>query len=113
MSDPKEAPRVTDTSATTATAHLPGLDIEITHGRSPAGDAEFLSINMHAVPSFEAFGRFLETANPFAFWAQAAQMMWAPWLAVASAMSEGARLGAPLARISSRGHPIVPDQEPR
>jgi hypothetical protein len=32
------------------------------------------------VPSFEAFGRALETANPFAFWAQAAQLAWLPWL---------------------------------
>jgi len=26
------------------------------------------------VPSFEAFGRFVESANAFAFWAQAMQM---------------------------------------
>jgi hypothetical protein len=41
---------------------------------------------MKAVPSFEAFGRFLETANPFVLWAQAAQMAWFPWLRAASAM---------------------------
>ena len=39
-----------------------------------------------AVPSFEAFGRFLETANPFVLWAQAAQMAWFPWLRAASPM---------------------------
>jgi hypothetical protein len=44
------------------------------------------SINLQAVPSFEAFGRFLQTANPFAFWAQAAQMAWFPWLGAASAL---------------------------
>src|SRR5262249_12649425 len=45
-----------------------------------------LSINLHAVPSFEAFGRFLETAGPLAFWAQAVQMAWLPWLEAASAL---------------------------
>jgi len=65
---------------TRATAHLPGLEIEIIHRGSPGADAEQISINLQAVPSFEAFGRFLETANPFVFWAQAAQMAWLPWL---------------------------------
>lgn len=78
-----------DVDATKASAHLPGLDIEIVHRRSPSGDAEQLSINLQAVPSFEAFGRYLDTANPFAFWAQAMQMAWAPWLGVASAMMTG------------------------
>ena len=44
------------------------------------GHAEQISINLKAVPSFEAFGRALEAANPFAFWAQAAQLAWLPWL---------------------------------
>jgi hypothetical protein len=68
---------------TRATAHLPGLVIEIIHRRSPYADAEQISINLRAVPSFEAFGRYLETADPFAFWAQAAQMAWLPWLGAA------------------------------
>lgn len=72
--------------ATKARAHLPGLDIEIVHRRSPQGDAEQISINLQAVPSFEAFGRFLETANPFAFWAQATRLAWFPWLAAAHAV---------------------------
>jgi hypothetical protein len=59
------------------------LEVEIVHRRSPAADAEQISINLQAVPSFEAFGQFLQTANPFAFWAQAAQMAWFPWLGVA------------------------------
>jgi hypothetical protein len=63
-----------------ATADLPGLKIEIIHRRSPGGDAEQISINLQAVPSFEAFGRVLETSNPFAFWAQAAHMAWLPWI---------------------------------
>ena len=70
---------------TRATAHLPGLDIEIAHRRSPTADAEQISISLQAVPSFEAFGRFLQTANPFAFWVQAAQLAWFPWLGAWSA----------------------------
>ena len=72
--------------ATRATAHLPGLDIEIVHRQLPGGEAEQDSINLEAVPSFEAFGRFVESADPFAFWAQAAQMVWLPWLAAAQTM---------------------------
>jgi hypothetical protein len=72
-----------ETDTTRATAHLPGLEIEIIHRRSPGADAEQITINLEAVPSFAAFGRFLETANPFAFWVQAAQMAWLPWLGAA------------------------------
>ena len=66
-----------------ATAHLPGLDIEIVHRWSARGDAEQISIVLQAVPSFEAFGRFIEATNPFAFWAQAAWLAWSPWLEAA------------------------------
>ena len=69
-----------ETGTTRATAHLPGLDIEIMHRRAVEGHGEQISINLKAVPSFEAFGRALEAANPFAFWAQAAQLAWLPWL---------------------------------
>ena len=76
-----------DVEPTKATAHLPGLAIEITHRRSPDGDAELISINMQAVPSFEAFGRYVEAANPFAFWARAAQLAWLPWIEAARTMT--------------------------
>ena len=72
-----------DDGTTRATARLPGLEIEIVHRKLPGAEAEQISINLQAMPSFEAFGRFLETANPFAFWAQAAQMAWFPWLGTA------------------------------
>jgi len=75
-----------EVDATSATARLPGLDIEIVHRRAPDGEAEQLSINLHAAPSFEAFGRLVEAANPFAFWVAAAQLAWLPWLEVARAM---------------------------
>jgi hypothetical protein len=69
--------------ATKATARLPGLNIEIVHRQSPSGDAEQISIHLQAMPSFEAFGRFLEDANPFAFWVQASRLAWLPWLEAA------------------------------
>ena len=65
---------------TRAVAHLPGLDIAIEHRRSPNADAELISIQLQAMPSFEAFGRALDAANPFAFWVKAAQLVWMPWL---------------------------------
>jgi hypothetical protein len=86
VSDRENSIQQPEIDATRATAHLPGLDIEIVHRRSPSGDAEQISINLQAVPSFEAFGRFVENANPFGFWAQAMQMVWLPWRAAAQAM---------------------------
>jgi hypothetical protein len=58
----------------------------IVHRKSEDADAEAISINLQAVPSFEAFGRFIERANPFAFWAEAVRMAWLPWLGVTSAL---------------------------
>lgn len=40
---------------TKATARLPNLDIEIVRSRSPARDAERITISVQAAPSFEAF----------------------------------------------------------
>lgn len=75
-----------------ATARLPGLDIEIT--RQQSADAERISVHLTATPSFEAFGRYFEAANPFTFWAQAMQMMWmpmlSPWLHVTDALTPAA-----------------------
>ena len=65
---------------TRAIARLPNLDIEIIHGCSADGNAERLSISVLAVPSFDAFGRAMEAANPFLFWMRIAQRAWAPWL---------------------------------
>ena len=67
-----------DDDATRAVARLPGLEIEVVHRRS--ADAEQIAIHLQAMPSFEAFGRYLETANPFAFWAEAARLAWLPFL---------------------------------
>jgi hypothetical protein len=57
-----------DIETTTALAHRLGLDIEIVHRKLPASDAEQISVTLTASQSFEAFGRLLETINPFAFW---------------------------------------------
>ena len=84
MSEFKQAAPQSEIGATNATARLPGLNIEVVHRRSPDGDSEQISINLQAVPSFEAFGRFLE-ANPFAFWVQAGQLACVPWLEAARA----------------------------
>ena len=59
-----------------ATARLPGLDIEVVHRRAPGGDREEISINLQAVPSFDAFGHLLQATNPFVFWAEATRLTW-------------------------------------
>jgi hypothetical protein len=74
------------TDATRAIAHLPGLEIEITHRRAAGDDAEHLSINLKAVPSFEAFGRAFEAANPFALWMRGVALAWQPWIEATRAM---------------------------
>ncbi len=77
-----------DDPTTRAIAHLPGLDIEIEHRQSE--HAERISIHLQAMPSFEAFGRFVESGNPFALWMQAAQMwtpLFFPWLNMTRALT--------------------------
>ena len=91
-------------NTTRATARLPGLDIEIIHRRSFNGEAEQLSINLQAMPSFEAFGRYLETADPFAFWAQAVQMAWLPWLNAARSVTLPRSMASTPAKLSSNGN---------
>jgi hypothetical protein len=73
--------------ATRATAYLPGLDIEIVHRRAIENAAEQISITLRAAPSFDALGRAFEGANPFVFWAQAAELAWQPWLLAARALA--------------------------
>jgi hypothetical protein len=72
--------------ATKASAHLPGLDIDIIRRQSSNGDWEQVSINIRATPSFEALGRSFEMADPFTLWVQAARLMWMPWLLAAQTM---------------------------
>ena len=93
-----------EADTTRATARLPGLDIEIVHRRAVEGDAEEISINLRAAPSFEAFGRALEAANPVAFWAQSAQLAWLSWLAVARALPLPWTLALPRPNGNSASH---------
>jgi hypothetical protein len=72
---------------TRATAYLPGLDIEITHRRAPEGDAELISINLKAVPSFEDFVRAFGAASPFALWMRGIEFAWLPWIEASRAMA--------------------------
>jgi hypothetical protein len=78
--------RENEIDTTKATAHLPGLDIDIIHRQSPNGDWEQISINLRATPSFETLARSFEIADPFTLWAQAARLMWMPWLLAAQTM---------------------------
>ena len=75
------------TGTTRATAQLPGLDIEITHRRAVEGDAEYISINLKAVPSFEHFVRAFGAANPFALWMRGIELAWLPWIEATRAMA--------------------------
>jgi hypothetical protein len=78
--------RENEVKATRVSAHLPGLDIDVIHRQSPNGDWEQVSINLRATPSFDALGRSFEAADPFTLWAQAARLMWMPWLLAAQTM---------------------------
>jgi hypothetical protein len=80
LPDPKNFAELLVIEPTRATACLPGLDIEIIHSRSPAGDAEQISINLQAVSSLEAFSRYVESTNPSRFGPGP------PWIAAAQAM---------------------------
>ncbi len=91
-----------DEDTTRATAHLPGLEIEIVH-RRPSDNVEHISINLQAAPSFQAFGKFVETANPFTFWFRAAEMMWLPWSGVAQMMMLPLTLASAPLRLNSSG----------
>jgi hypothetical protein len=104
LTDP-QAPDHHDIDTTRATARLPGLDIEIRHHRAPGRDGEQISINLQAVPSFEAFGRLFESATPFAFWALAAQLAWLPWLAAFQAAAQFPGLAPPGSGSGTAGAP--------
>lgn len=68
-----------DLDETKASARLPLFDIEIMHRRSRASGAEQVSVTLRPLPAIAAFGELVATTNRF--WAEFAQMMWAPWLA--------------------------------
>ena len=65
---------------TRATARLPNLDIEILHRRPWEGNEEQLVVMLRAVPSFEAFGRWLAVSNPLLVWTRMMEAAWSPWV---------------------------------
>jgi hypothetical protein len=71
---------MSDYDETRATARLPNLDIEIVHRRPWEGNEEHLVVTLRAVPSFEAFGRFLEANNRLLAWTRMMQTAWALWV---------------------------------
>ena len=83
---------------TRAALRLPGVEIDVVHRVAAAGDAEQISIHLRAMPSFEAFGRTLEAANPFAFWTQVTQLAWMPWLEAARTLALPWKLAPSLPR---------------
>jgi hypothetical protein len=60
-------PHSSDNGITRATASLPGLEIEIVHRRPQGDDLEALSINLQAMPSFEAFADSLRRQTLLCF----------------------------------------------
>ena len=92
---------------TRATAHLPGLDVEIVHYYAPDGLTEQVSINLTAVPSFGAFAGSLDAWNPFAFWAEAMRLAWSPWVEATRAVMMAPSLfpSLPKARPEPPRHP--------
>lgn len=101
MSEFKGTTGPSEVGVTTATAHLPGLTIEIVHHRPPGGHREEISISLQAVPSFQAFGGFLEAVNPFVFWAEATRLTWFSWLEAARAAMLPSNAALPLPRSGS------------
>jgi hypothetical protein len=110
---------------TKLTARLPNLEVEIIRREDAAQNAEMLTLNFRAVPSFEAFGRYLlgsapeaapaAESNPFGLWLNLWQQAWAPWLEVAKAMREKAETKAPPAPVAelADGASAAGDQEPK
>jgi hypothetical protein len=78
---------------TKAVAHLPNIDIEIVHRQPWQGDEELLTITLRVVPSFDAFFRAVEAANPFHFWLRAIETAWAPWLRLGQSETTGRLTG--------------------
>jgi hypothetical protein len=70
---------------TRAVGRLPHLDVEVVHRRAWDGEAEQLSVTLRGVPSFEAFGQFIESTDPFSFWMGLVQAAWSPWLGLLGA----------------------------
>jgi len=75
------------------TAHLPTIDIELMRRRVPEQDAELITVQIRATPSFEAMERWLAQypslpfGNAFQWWTDAMRAAWQPWLAINPALA--------------------------
>jgi hypothetical protein len=101
MTESKKIPTEHDEQSISATARLPGLEIDLWHRRLPGETGEELTIRLRAVPSFEAFGRAMEGANPFALWVEMVRLAWSPWLMASQMMLGGGQLPRLTGRPSS------------
>ncbi|CAG9176601.1 hypothetical protein LMG23992_03321 [Cupriavidus laharis] len=69
------------------TAHLPTMDIEFMRRSVPEQNAEVISIQIRATPSFAAMEPWLAPLPPipfadaFQWWADMLRAAWQPWLA--------------------------------
>lgn len=86
---------------TKLTADLPTMNVEIVHRAAPDGRGEMVTIQLNATPDFRSAlpllagmaqlplmlggGAATPLPSPLALWAQTAQAMMAPWLALARA----------------------------
>ncbi|MBP0633222.1 hypothetical protein [Cupriavidus sp. AcVe19-1a] len=74
---------------TRITAHLPTIDIELMHRELPEQNAELITVQIRATPSFEAMERWLAQSATFALgqpfalqlWTDMLRGAWVPWLA--------------------------------
>src|SRR5262249_23546041 len=76
-----------DVDTIRATARLPRLNIAITHSRPQGGNGERIAIVIEATPSFDTFERFLQAANPYAYWLGVMRLAWLPWFGAARALT--------------------------
>jgi hypothetical protein len=77
----------------TITAHLPTVDIEFMRRRVPEQNAELITVQIRATPSFEAMERWL-TQSPslplgdaFQWWTDLMLAAWQPWLVINPALA--------------------------
>lgn len=81
---------------TKLTADLPNMRMEVVHRMAEDGSGEHMTIQLHATPDFRRalplVGSFTQLpwmlgplASPWTLWAQAAEALLEPWMALAKA----------------------------
>ncbi len=80
---------------TRITVHLPTIDIELMHHQLPEQNAELMTVQIRATPSFEAMERWLAQSATFApgqpfalqLWTDMLRRAWLPWLVMNPALA--------------------------